>query len=118
MGWDTGLGEWVGVSIVTSEFVTRPGKKKKKSRHERYTHILHGCFSLKAVDFSVATKKKRLLQTNHQRFSSFCTRTFHFQPHTLCFQLYRFFSTGSFFFNLGDFSNLKEWETEAYFSAL
>ena len=35
VGWDVGLGEWVGVSIVTSEFVTRP---EKKSRHERYTH--------------------------------------------------------------------------------
>ena len=36
VGWDIGLGEWVGVSIVTSEFVTRP---EKKNRHERvHTH--------------------------------------------------------------------------------
>ena len=28
VGWDIGLGEWVGVFIVTSEFVTRPEKKK------------------------------------------------------------------------------------------
>ena len=35
VGWDIGLGEWVGVSLVTSEFVTRP---EKKSRHQRYTH--------------------------------------------------------------------------------
>ena len=36
VGWDIGLGEWDGVSIVTSEFVKRP---EKKSRHERvHTH--------------------------------------------------------------------------------
>ena len=28
VGWDIGLGEWVGAPIVTSEFVTRPEKKK------------------------------------------------------------------------------------------
>ena len=35
VGWGVGLGEWVGVSIVTSEFVRRPEKKKTvtKSTH-------------------------------------------------------------------------------------
>ena len=55
--WDIGLGDWVGVSVVTSEFLTTPEKRRHK---RRYTHILHGCFSLKAVDFSVASKKNEL----------------------------------------------------------
>ena len=36
VGWDIGLGEWVGV-FMTSEFVTRP-KKKQKARKKRFTH--------------------------------------------------------------------------------
>ena len=38
VGWRVGLGEWVGVSIVTSEFVRRPEKKKKKQARKVHTH--------------------------------------------------------------------------------
>ena len=116
MGWDIGLGEWVGVSIVTSEFVTRP---EKKSRHERYTHILHGCFSLKAVDFSVASEKKGLpLFQTTSVFPPFAPERF-ISNLTRCVSNFIVFSQPErFFFNLGDFSNLTEWETEAFFSAL
>ena len=115
MGWDIALGECVGVSIVTSEFVTRHEKK----RHERYTHILPGCYSLKAVDFSVASKKKRLpLFQTTSVFPPFAPERF-VSNLTRCVSNFIVFSQPElFFFNLGDFSNLKEWETEAFFSAL
>ena len=122
VGWGVGLGEWVGVSIVTSEFVTSPEKKQARKVH---THILHGCFSFKAVDFSVASKKKRLplFQTTSvfppfapERFISnltHCVSNFIvFSQPELFFQPWRFFQphgmgNGSVFFQLCDFPKPK-----------
>ena len=61
VGWGVGLGEWVGVSIVTSEFVRRPEKKKKKTGTKSTHTFSMVVFSLKAVDFSVASKRKDYL---------------------------------------------------------
>ena len=124
-GWDIGLGEWVGVFIVTSEFVTRP-EKKKQARKGTHTHILYGCLSLKAVDFSVASKKKRLplFQTTSifppsapERFISNLTRCLSdfivfFSTGAFFFQPWRFFQphgmgNGSVFFQLCDFRKPK-----------
>ena len=45
-GWEIGLGEWVGVSIVTSEFVTRPEKKagtKGTHTHSPWLFFFDSC---------------------------------------------------------------------------
>ena len=55
--WSGGLSDWVGVSIVTSEFVTRP-EKKRQTQKRVHTHS-PWLFFFEAVDFSVASKKRK-----------------------------------------------------------
>ena len=116
----TGTMDWaIGLEVHSSPASLSQGPKKNR-RHKKNTHtlILQGCFFLKAVDFSVASKKKGQPHfPTSSVFSSCRTRTFHFQPPTFCFELLSFFLNWSvFFLTLAIFSNLTEWQTEAFVS--
>ena len=99
LDWDIGLGDWVGGSLVASEFVTRP-EKKTQAQKKVHTHILQGCCSLKAVDFSVASKKKGLpLFPNLQSFFLLLNPNVSFPTSNVLFPIFTVFSsTGALFF--------------------
>ena len=116
MGWDIGLGEWVGAPIVTSEFVTRPGKKKKAGTKGTHTFSMVVFLSKRLIS-QWRVKRKDYLFFEPPAFFLLLHPNVSFPTSHVVFPTLSFFLNRSFFFNLGDFSNLTEWETEASFSS-